>query len=249
AIPPQEALFVFSRTFSALLGTKDSIDIKDQSVVDLVLIDHAVATIKYLGVVDTLFQLAPGLYGSVHLDQLLATDFTLDLYDPKTGEKVSAQTRFLPKVPLDTAFPVQRILSGLGDTLHTLQFQFTDVPGTENYYLATYTNINTLASSLGNIGGVFNFNQIQFNVFSDKNNGDGALITYQPDFAGNAGDTLAVSLSNISKSYYEYLAAYKRSGNLLTQLTGEPVNLPTNVSGGFGFFALTRPSVKWVILE
>jgi hypothetical protein len=58
-----------------------------------------------------------------------------------------------------------------------------------------------------------------------------------------------VALSNIPKGYYEYLAAYKRSGNLLSQLTGEPVNLPTNVQGGYGYFALTKPSIKTVILQ
>lgn len=247
-IPPQGAIFTFTRTFSALLG-EDSIDLNDSYIIDRVLIDDALGIIRYNGTVDTLFKISPGVYGSLNTTQFLATDYVLELTDFKTQQTVRAVTRFLPKIPLDTVYPVQRILPNLGDTLFTFNFQFTDITGVENYYLATYTNINTLAENFALGGGLFNFNQIQFNVFSDKNNGDGMPIQYQPDIGGSAGDTLVVSLSNISKGYYEFLAAYKRSGNLLSQLTGEPVNLPTNVEGGYGYFALIRPSARTVILQ
>lgn len=247
-IPPQGAIFTFTRTFSALLG-EDSIDLNDAYIIDRVLIDDASALIRYNGTVDTLFKIGPGVYGSLNTTQFLATDYVLELTDLETQQTVRAVTRFLPKILLDTLYPVQRILPNLGDTIFTFKFQFTDIPGVENFYLATYTDINTLAENFSLGGGFLNFNQIQFNVFTDKNNGDGVSISYQPDIGGGAGDTIVVALSNISKGYYEYLAAYKRSGNLLSQLTGEPVNLPSNVEGGYGYFSLTRPSAKTVILN
>jgi hypothetical protein len=248
AIPEQSGLFTITRTFSALLGT-DSIDLYDNSITSKVLVDNALAVIRYSNVVDTLFAVAPGIYATLHLQQIPNIEYRLEVFDPKTQETVYATTTLLPLTPLDTVFPVTRRLDQLNQTIFTFRYAFGDPVGIQNYYLVSYTNINTLLSQFSSTGNLFNFNQVQFNVFSDQNNGDGQPIQYQPDFGGSEGDTLVVALSNIPKGYYEYLAAYKRSGNLLSQLTGEPVNLPTNVQGGYGYFALTKPSIKTVILH
>lgn len=249
AIPPQELAVTLTRTFSALLG-EDSVDLQDPNVSNLVFVDSALVTLTYAGRTDTLYKLAPSLYGSLAVEQRYREPYFLKVKDYATGLEANAETMLLPPVALDTVFPVLTILKGLDDTLHTFQYEFRDEPGFENYYVATYTNFRTLADQLNNPGkSLFNFNAQQFNVFSDKTSGDGQRITFKPDFAGQQGDTLAVALSNIPKGYYEFLAAYKRSGNLFSQLIGEPINLPSNVIGGFGYFAMIRPKVKFVILE
>ena len=64
------------------------------------------------------------------------------------------------------------------------------------------------------------------------------------------GDTIAVALSHISKGYYEYLTTRQRSAtSLFANLLAEPVNYPTNVDRGYGFFNLHLPSVQLFILE
>lgn len=249
AIPPQEMAVTLTRTFSALLG-EDSVNLDDPNVANLLFVDSALVTITYAGRTDTLYKLAPSVYGSLTVEQRYREPYLLRAKDYTTGQEVAAETTILPPVSLDTVFPVLTILKGFNDTLHTFQYQFRDEPGQENYYLATYTNINTLADQFGNLGSsLFNFNAQQFHVFADKTSGDGQAISFKPDFAGERGDTLAVALSNIPKGYYEFLAAYKRSGNLFSQLIGEPINLPSNVVGGYGYFAMIRPRIKFVVLE
>jgi Domain of unknown function (DUF4249) len=125
------------------------------------------------------------------------------------------------------------------------------VKSTENYYLVTYSNISDLRGGLSNISdNLFKFNDAKFHVFTDQNNGDGNEIEFKPNLALSApGDTLVVGLSNITKDYYNFLSAYKRSGNLLSQITAEPISLPSNVQGGYGFFAMIKPNLKLVVIK
>jgi hypothetical protein len=249
AIPPQEALFTITRTFSALLG-EDSIDIDNQDVASRVLVDSVFATLGHSGYIDTLFKLTPGVFGAIKTEQLEYEHYVLDVKDFKTGQTIHAQTQLLPTVPLEDVYPTQNLLPQLNEIIHSFRYAFLDPPGIANYYLATYTNLSQQSQSGGGVGGqLFNFNQTQFNVFSDQVNGDGVPIVYQSEYSGAVGDTIVVALSNITKEHYNYMAAYKRSGNLFSQLTGEPINLPTNVEGGYGFFAMILPSVRVVVLE
>lgn len=57
-------------------------------------------------------------------------------------------------------------------------------------------------------------------------------------------DTLVLSLTNISKGYYDFLVAQKRAGTLFNQLRGEVINFPTNVQNGYGYFQLSEPDLK-----
>lgn len=254
AIPPQELAVTLTRTFSALLG-QDSVDLAAPGVGSLVLVDSALVTLTHAGRTDTLRKITPALFGGFTGDQRTGEPYLLRVKDYKTGLEVQAETFLLDAVSLDTVYPA--ITSVLGDTTHTFQYRFRDQPGAENYYLVTYTHIKTAGGaqvgSLGNLGNLgsslFKPNTSQFNVFSDQTSGDGKDITFKPDYKGIQGDTMVVALSNIPKGYYEFLSAYKRSGNLFSQLISEPINLPTNVEGGFGYFAMIRPRVKFVILK
>src|SRR5690606_8068125 len=63
------------------------------------------------------------------------------------------------------------------------------------------------------------------------------------------GDTLAVSLSNISQEYYRFMQL--RAGNRFNflEFISEPVNYPSNVVGGRGYFNLYVPDVRVIVLE
>jgi hypothetical protein len=56
-------------------------------------------------------------------------------------------------------------------------------------------------------------------------------------------DTIGVSVSNISQGYYEFLDLYGRAGSPLTQITGEPIDYPTNVTNGYGYFTTHVPDL------
>ena len=63
------------------------------------------------------------------------------------------------------------------------------------------------------------------------------------------GDTIAVSLSNISKEYYDFMKLRIDNRYSFVEYLSEPVNYPTNVEGGKGFFNLYVPDVEFFVLE
>jgi hypothetical protein len=63
-------------------------------------------------------------------------------------------------------------------------------------------------------------------------------IIYNIDVVPN--DVVLFTLSSISEEYYLYLKAREKSASAIPFVT-EPVSLPSNIDGGYGFFALHYP--------
>ena len=63
------------------------------------------------------------------------------------------------------------------------------------------------------------------------------------------GDTLAVMLSNVEEDYYNFMKLREDTRFGLAAAIGEPINYPSNVEGGLGFFSLYAPDVRVFILE
>lgn len=250
ALPPQELIVTVSRTFSALVPKADSLDLDDPDILARVLVDSAEVMLSYAGHTVELFKIAPGIYGSIEVEQIPGATYLLTVKDFDTGLMTSAKTVLLPEIYLDTLYPISRILPSLDDTLNTFKYDFLDPAGVENYFLVTYTKSNNLFRDILLPGQtLFNTSRSSFNVFSDKNTGDGQKIAYQPDPLFEVGDTVLVGISNIPKNYYEFVSAYKKSGNLFSQLISEPINLPSNVENGYGYFSMVNPKFKTVVIE
>jgi hypothetical protein len=63
------------------------------------------------------------------------------------------------------------------------------------------------------------------------------------------GDTIAVSISNISEPYYEFMKLRQDNRFNFIEYLSEPLNYPTNVKGGRGFFNLYKPDFRTLVLE
>ena len=86
-------------------------------------------------------------------------------------------------------------------------------------------------------------------LISDKEFGGG---TYSADFLLEdvmSNDSVAVTLSNISEEYYRYLGLREKSNNWFSQVTSEPINYPSNIVGGYGFFSTHHPDIITFELE
>lgn len=64
----------------------------------------------------------------------------------------------------------------------------------------------------------------------------------------HAGDTVEVSLSNVSPDYFAYVKLRLENQLELAELFSEPVYYPTNIQGGRGFFSLHIPDVRMMVL-
>jgi len=64
----------------------------------------------------------------------------------------------------------------------------------------------------------------------------------------NRGDSLEVSLSNVSLDYFNYVGMRLENQLELVEVFSEPVYYPTNIRGGRGFFTLHLTDVRVVVL-
>jgi len=239
-----------TRTFTALVDD-DSLDLQDSTnsgLIDRVFVEDALLRLEHQGVEFEFGEVAPAVYTSAEIDFNFHDMYKLYAKDILTEEEITAETQLLPPVEYENISVRQELLPSFDDTLYNVDIQFSDIPNEENYYLITYTDLSNFdAGGLGS--NIFSQASSNFSVLSDAEYGDGSQIDFTVGSPGEAGDTLIFGLSNITKGYFEYLSAYRRSGNVLTQLTGEPINLPTNVVNGFGYFAIIWPKLEVVVLE
>ncbi|MCB0430984.1 MAG: DUF4249 family protein [Flavobacteriales bacterium] len=241
-IPDKELVVALTRSFSPLSDPIVDGQVS-QAFLDKILISDAWVTISYLGRTDTLHMVSPGIYAS---DLSLVYDYgTYELHakDPVSGQEISATSTMLPRVNFDTVFP--GVVRTPDDTIITVHYSIEDDPTVPNWYLVGFykrsdpsvgTNLD-ITDYFGD--GANQLSEVE--LISDQLFEDGKYTASKVLEGVSGQDTIAVVLSNISEGYFEFLHAFKKSGNILNQLTGEPINYPTNVTNGYGYFNTHNP--------
>lgn len=221
----------------------------DQALFDQILVDSALVIITSASGVDTLEKLAPGLFVSINELQQPGGNYHLEVYDYGLNKRATATSTMLQNVPIDTAFP-EMFVTG-GDTTIEMNIKYTDPANETNYYvLSIYSrNINQTALDVNNFF-QNGSNRIEHQELITDKGIDGALITKNIVLNNvTVEDSLVVTLSNISEGYHRFLTSRERSGNLLSEITNEPINYPTNINNGLGYFNTHYPSIKFFDLS
>lgn len=243
-IPDQVMLVTVTKSFNSL---KPADDIKgDSALINQLMVSNAIVKVHFSGRTVVLHNSSPGIYISTSVLQVPNQQYTLEVLDPATGLTCSATSTMLEKVSFDDLKVKSEITSA--DTNHVLEYTISDVAGKDNYYLVTYTPLNKRAGARNNNPFLSvsppqnNYQLLTDRLFTEgQHNGKLSLNA-------EAGDTLAVSLINISEEYYKYLVVYQKSGRVFNQLTGEPIDFPTNIKNGYGFFTTHNPDVRIINL-
>ncbi|MES2591857.1 MAG: DUF4249 domain-containing protein [Bacteroidota bacterium] len=250
-IIPQKSLVVaLTKSFSPLepIATSEEVG---TGLLDNFLVQNALVTVSYNNQTDTLSMLLPGIYVSNDILLTNYNTYTLNVTEPSTGMAVSAVTSMLPQVKFDTVYPI--VARNVADTVVSVKYVLHDNPAEENFYVVNYilkqasTGANLDISSYFGNGS----NKILsiFELLNDASFTNSELIheTILSDVTSK--DSIAVEVAHISKGYYEFLTAAKRTGGLITQLTSEPIHFPTNVHNGYGFFNAYFPDAKIFFVE
>lgn len=242
-IPGRIMIIGLTKSFSALSEAVQG-DTVPEEFLNNTLVSDAFVTVSYFGKIDTLTMLSPGIYASINTLQYDYGVYTLYAKDPSSGLEITAESNIHPKVDFDTVYPV--ITRTPGDTTIKVHFEFDDLTEKNWYAINYYVKRNT--------GTGFDINRI-FSVGSNKVLTELELLSDltfenshhigETQLSGiHPTDTIAVSIANISEGYYQFLTAYKRAGGLFNQLTGEPVNYPSNVINGYGYFNTHYPDIR-----
>lgn len=248
-------LVALSRSFSAL-NPNALVDLEEDFIGQL-LVDSAFVTVNSQGYLDTLFEIGPGLFAGELSQVTIGADYHLSVFDSLNEETIRATTQMMSQVTLDTVFIEVSIEEE--DTLFTAHYQFED-PIEENWYITQATEFSGFSlEELLNaeiIGDSIVFeNDSVPDVFTGEDNA--ALlytrlladITFRDPIVRNSitlpdppSDTILFSLTHVSEGYFRYLDAQQRNGGILASLGSEPINFPSNVENGLGYFAMNQPS-------
>lgn len=238
-VPDESLVVLLTRSFGALDASDDS---DPQEVLDLIAINDAVVTITHGNDSDTLIFLGNGIYGGVLIDFIAGEDYTLYVNSASLGT-VSSTTKVLPQVSFNE-IEGHLFYDSFDDTLAEVSFTMTDPVG-ENWYLINVTKIeeDEIEERL--------LNPRTYSRLLDDTGIDGKTYgemfqVFPQEF--DSGDTIAVSLSNISKEYYDFVKLRQDNRFSLIEFLGEPVNYPSNVKGGRGFFNLYIPDIRFIVL-
>jgi hypothetical protein len=244
-VPGQIMVVGLTRSFSALSNGGNADTISD-NFLDSVLVENAIVTVDHPGGTDTLYMITPGIYASINVLLTNYGIYTLRARDVVMNLEITATTQLMPQVVPDSVTPYFEYLTN--DTNLFVHYELTDIPGEENFYVVNfYRNNNDTGASLDpNTYFAQGQNKLtSFDLITDTDfDQNGRLVRNREMTEVGYNDTIAVTVSHISKGYYEFLTAYKRSGSLINQLTGEPINFPSNVQGGYGYFNAHIPTVR-----
>jgi hypothetical protein len=248
-IPDRIMLVALSRTFSTLEGASQ-LDSLTEEFLDKILVQNAVVTISYQDKSDTLRMVSPGIYASINT---LQTDFgiyTLYAHDPQTGETISATSVMQPVVRFLRVEP--DLVYADGEVEVDISYSFRDDPAVRNWYLVNFYKKVSLSGDRLDISHYFgrgSNEELEFDLISDENLKDPEYSALRKLKEVEATDSIAVSISNISKGYYDFLTLYKRAGNVITRISGEPITYPTNVVNGYGYFTTHKPDIRFFDLK
>lgn len=243
-LPNSIMVIGLTRSFSPL-DPDGHADTLQNDFLDRILVADAIVTVTHPSGTDTLYMLTPGIYASVNVLLVDYGSYTVHAKDPSTGLEVTATTELLPGVSFDSVQPFKQLVDG--DTVPFIHYELTDYGAAADYYVVCFyrKSQDTSAFDLNNY---FNrgSNQLnRFDLITDQDfNENGKLVRNTQLSSVSNTDTIAVTVSHITKGYYEFLSAYKRSSSLFNQLSGEPINYPTNVEGGYGYFNTHFPEVR-----
>lgn len=233
-----------TRSYSPLAKNPDEDTLSDD-LVEQILVTGATVTISYGAQTDTLYELAPGVYSNITTTITEGETYTLRAYDPQMSLNAMAVTTMRPDAPFDTVYPF--ITRNTGDTMVFFHYKLSDNTATENFYVVNFIK-KVNGDSTFDINNVFaaGSNEVltEFELLDDQAFTNGVLEKDVPVFSAGQHDTVAVSVSEISKGYYEFLSAMKRSSSIFNQLTGEPITYPSNVEGGHGYFTMHRTNTE-----
>jgi hypothetical protein len=240
-VPDESLVVLLTKTFGAL----DVIDENNpEKVLEQLAVTDAIVTITGpQGTSYTLQSLDNGVYGGLVIPFEVHKQYTLHVNSESLGE-VTATTMVKPMISFED-IRANLYSNEFGDNLAQITHRIND-PAGPNWYMLNVQEIER-NDILRNV-----INPRDFTRLIDDTDFDGQRYTEVFKVVPrnySKGDTILVSLSNISEEYYNFVKLRLDNRFSLVEFLGEPINYPSNVIGGKGFFNLYIPDFRTFVLE
>lgn len=232
-------VILLTKTVGALDASSDS----DPFVLmDEIGVDDAVVTIEMKGVSYLLLPAFTGVYTTTEIPIAAGELCKLTVRSASLGE-LTAYTTIQAPVPFDTV-AANVWYNGFADFFAEVKYQLTD-PSAENFYLI---NVQSAKRS-DRVNQLINPDAYTRLVEDAAFNGlpfRETFVTIPKQF--NSGDSVAVSVSNIHQEYYDFLRLRVVNRFGFAEYFSEPINYPTNIIGGRGYFNLHIADTRIMVL-
>jgi len=238
-IPGQAVAVLLTRSVGALDASNDS---DPRELLEQIIIEDADVRIAGNNNSYPLTYLGNGLYGAISVPLAAGQQYTLYVSSPVFGA-VTATTIVKPLVAFED---VSATISISGrDTLAEISYSFSDQAG-RNWYMINAQHITREDLEERLLNPRVTTKMIDDSGFDGGTKQDNFKILFDEV---KPGDTLAVMLSNIDEDYYNFMKLREDTRFGLAAAVGEPINYPSNVNGGLGFFNLYVPNVRLFTLD
>lgn len=239
-IPDQSLIVLVTRTFGALEASDDS---DPEALLDHIAVDDALVILQGPNRTDTLQSLGKGAYGGITIPFVAGQVYRLDINSAALGQ-VHATTDVKRSVAFEHV-EAELFYNGYGDTLAQITYTFADQEE-KNWYMINVQEVEREDA----IDNLLNPRAFTMLLNDDDFNGESyseRFRVFPRDY--HPGDTVAVSLSNISEDYYQFMKLRIDNRLSLVEFVSEPVNYPSNVIGGRGYFNLYVPDVRFFVFD
>ncbi|MDR9416817.1 MAG: DUF4249 family protein [Gracilimonas sp.] len=248
-VGPSETLFItLSNSFSAL-SAEDANDLS-QDAIDRLLIDNALVILEYEGFRDTLssFFDVSGLYGTSLQSFNDYQPLKLTVFDSTSSETITSETKLMPQAQVDSIQITRRDTSV--SFLTDFSYQIKD-PDEDNFYVVhAYQLTAPDTSEADSVNNDLFFSDQGFLIYeqlvTDRAAENGIIANNDVFEFSSPVDSAIVVITHVSEGYYRFLEARQRSGGIISSLANEPVNHPTNIENGVGYFSAHKPTVRLV---
>jgi hypothetical protein len=240
-IPEQSVAVLLTRTFGALDANDDS---DPQKLLDQIAVMDATVSVSIDGNVYLLDSIGDGLYGGTNIPFTPGATCTLNVMSESTGS-VSANTKVQSQVSFDQV-TAELHYSGQDDTLAQVTYTLSDPANIANWYMLTAQRLRRKNARENIIDPRAFVELVDDAAFDGKKYSDRFLTGFR---GYKPGDTLMVSLANVSEEYYHFMQQRADNRFSLVEFLGEPANYSSNIDGGKGFFNLYIPDIRFFVLK
>ena len=239
-ILPNQSISVFlTKSIGALDAGRGS-DVTE--LMNQIVLNDAMVTVTYDNRTDTLDFIGNGVYAGSNMSVEYGKSYTLHVKSPSLGEVFSSTVA--PRQVLFSSVKASLYLTGY-DSLAQINYGLMDPPE-KNYYMINVQKF----SRKQNINSLLNPRLFIHLVKDDAFNGSEFSEEFKVLFQRySKGDTVAVFMSSISPEYHKYLSLRNDNRYNLAGFASEPLNYPTNVQGGYGYFNLHVPDVRIFVMK
>ncbi|HMJ70671.1 MAG TPA: DUF4249 domain-containing protein [Cyclobacteriaceae bacterium] len=225
------------------VGALDASDNSDpQALINQILIADASVSIQSKNTTHRLQYVGNGVYGVIGANLIAGESYTLYVNSPSMGS-IQATTTVKPLVQFQDV-KASLYITGR-DTLAQVDYTLKD-PAGKNWYMMNAQHVSQKNLEERILNPWISTKLVDDAEFEGGTKRDYFRLLFDEV---EEGDTLAVLLSNIDKDYYDFMKIREDTRFGLASYLGEPINYPTNIEGGLGFFNLYVPDVRVFILN